>query len=78
MVWGRPGTYQGTVLCVFDLTVGRPWDASVSDVLKATLRLQFSSNRFRFYPLVLPRGREGLEWVTLGWLLLLLFSSLPL
>lgn len=29
MVWGKPGKYEGNILCVFDLTVGRPWDANV-------------------------------------------------
>lgn len=65
MVWGKLGRYQGTMLCMFDLTVGRPWEASVFYNLKAELRLEFSPKRFIFYPLALLRGKEGLEWVIL-------------
>lgn len=28
-VGGKPGRYQGNRVRVFDLTVGRPWEASV-------------------------------------------------
>lgn len=59
MVWGKPGRYRGALLCMFDLTVGRPWDASVFQSLKAELWLEFSSKRFIFYPLALLRGKEG-------------------